>query len=105
MKPLRGIIGRLRQHINKVGGATHANRISSPSKQTSAQSKKSTNSSSASSSEDFGEFSCKAHQETYKYYCKKADEAISKGDNKMADYWQGEAADFDRRKGLGRFSK
>ena len=98
MKPLHGITGRLRQHIKKVGAA-HANRISSPNQEM----QESQQESSCSNTEEFGEFNCKAHQDIYKDYCRKASEACSRGDTKMWEHWLAEAEDFDMRKGYGRY--
>lgn len=106
MKPLHGPSGRLRQHIKKIGAA-HANRISSPNpeQREPIQANPASDSAAANSSQDFGEFSCKAHQDIYRDYCRKANEALSRGDTKMWEHWMNEADDFDRRKGLGRYDR
>ena len=95
MKPPRW----LRSHIQKVGAA-HANRISSPNKGEGAPEPKAEEP--AKPDEDFGEFSCKRHQDAYKDMCRKARQARENGDAKGYDYWIDKAEDFDRRKGIGR---
>ena len=99
MKPLHGIMGRLRQRINKLGGATHANRVLSQQQQNEASGE---GVDEVAPAEDCGEFGCKSHQETYKDMCRKARQAAEEGDQKSSDFWRGEAEDFDRRKGMGR---
>jgi len=106
MRPAGGPKGWLRAHINKIVGASHANRVSS------AQSKGEADTGDEpvptrkgkSTPDDFfaSEFDTKAHYETYKSYCRKMNEARSQGDTKAEEHWHGLLEDIDKRHGYGR---
>ena len=98
MKPPRW----LRSHIQKVGAA-YANRISSPNKDDSTSEPETAKT--KAQTEDYGEFSCKLHQEQYKEMCRQARGARESGDTKNFMYWMDKADDFDKRKGIGRHQR
>ena len=101
MKPFFGITGRLRQHINKIGGANYANSVSSPSAGSPAPANAG-NAPPQSSSDDHGGFSCEYHHNIFKDYCREANDALVKGDTKTYESCMNAARDFDKRKGEGR---